>query len=125
MALLVLSAHQCQSDSDAITKNEVKVTLEETPSNTSARMTFEEASEVTRNTLIPHCGSCHQSTLTTHKPGAIAVFDLDLGPQWHQDLSEENLPGIDDRTKNKSTITDSQREALATFLELKESLLKE
>ncbi|MBT8304471.1 MAG: hypothetical protein KJP09_08385, partial [Bacteroidia bacterium] len=81
---------------------------------------FEECSKITRSVLITHCGSCHQSSLDTHKAGAIAIFDLDKGINWHTDLAEEHLHGIAKRTQNKSTVSEQQKEAISIFLELKE-----
>lgn len=85
---------------------------------------FEKCSEITRGVLITHCGSCHQSTLDTHKLGAIAVFDLDKGADWHTSLVEENLEGISNRILNRSTITEEQKEAVALFLEIKVERLR-
>ncbi len=85
---------------------------------------FEDNSEITRQVLITHCGSCHQSTLDTHKAGAIAVFDLDKNASWHTNLSEHHLPGITNRTQNKGEITDEQKEAITVFLELKKTQLE-
>ncbi len=39
-----------------------------------------------------HCGSCHQSTLPTAKPAALAIYDLDL-PAWPATLSRAQLEG--------------------------------
>ncbi len=85
---------------------------------------FEKCSLTTRGVLITHCGSCHQSSLETHKPGAIAIFDLDKGANWHTSLHSEHLEGISNRILNKSSITEEQKEDITRFLEIKEELLK-
>ncbi|MFD2562341.1 hypothetical protein [Aquimarina rubra] len=89
------------------------------------KSTFEENSKITRAVLITHCGSCHQSSLDSHKIEAIKIFDLDMATNWHTSLSVDNLPGIASRTKNKSAISSAQKEAIDIFLRLKELQLKE
>lgn len=81
--------------------------------------TFAEVSENTRRTLLLPCGRCHQSTLATHKPGAIAIFDLDAGEQWHSRLNEERLSGLDRRTRGSSSLSDEERAQIAEFVALK------
>lgn len=39
-----------------------------------------------------HCGMCHQSTLPTAKPAALAIHDLD-SPAWPATLSRAQLEG--------------------------------
>lgn len=85
--------------------------------------TFSQSSEATRLVLVEHCGKCHQSTLSSHKPGALAIFDLDAMEDWHVKLTEDNLEGISGRTRNKS-ITDQERAAIREFLTLKEVQLQ-
>ncbi|MGI9550243.1 MAG: hypothetical protein ACR2MT_03510 [Aurantibacter sp.] len=85
--------------------------------------TFAESSEGTRLALVEHCGKCHQSTLASHKAGAIAIFDLDAMEEWHIKLTMKNLEGVDGRTKNKSAVTDEERAYIEEFLALKRELL--
>lgn len=80
---------------------------------------FAEISEGTRIALVQHCGHCHQSTLASHKPGAVAVFDLDAMEQWHNKLTKKNLEGLDRRTKSKASVTEKQRVIIEEFLALK------
>lgn len=109
-----------------------KLNVEHTPvpvakvSKPSADSTsiFAERSEGTRLVLVEHCGKCHQSTLDSHKPGAIAIFDLDAMEQWHDKLTEKNLEGLDGRTKNKSGVTDGERAIIQEFLALKKAQLQ-
>ena len=92
--------------------------------STESTTTFAECSEATRLVLIEHCGKCHQSTLPSHKRGAVAIFDLDAMDQWHVNLNEKNLEGVDNRTKNKNTITDEEHAAIQEFLTLKREQLQ-
>ncbi|MCK5441066.1 MAG: hypothetical protein KAJ23_04155 [Maribacter sp.] len=62
-------------------------------------LAFSKASEGTRVALIQACGRYHQSTLASHKPKAVAIFDLDCREQWHDKLIEENLEGLARRAK--------------------------
>ncbi|RZV60411.1 MAG: hypothetical protein EX254_08750 [Flavobacteriaceae bacterium] len=121
MALVLFLVHNCVHDSNAPQMVDIESPSE--PKTIVAKSdgeSFEECSKITRSVLITHCGSCHQSSLDTHKAGAIAIFDLDKGANWHTDLAEEHLHGIAKRTQNKSTISEQQKEAISIFLELKE-----
>ncbi len=126
VVLVAFSLRTCIQDTSSSeivdVKSQTKKAVEHPTLKTNE---FEECSEITRGVLITHCGSCHQSTLDSHKAAAIKVFDLDKKADWHTSLVLENLEGITSRTENKSTITDQQKEAIATFLELKELRLKE
>ncbi len=131
-ALVVFSARTCVQDTSTSSLEEEKITTTietkadkaNTEAFTPIKSSFEECSKITRGVLITHCGSCHQSSLNSHKAGAIKFFDLDMGTHWHTSLSQENLPGIARRTQNKSTITKHQKEAIATFLKLKDLQLQ-
>ncbi|MEW7292128.1 hypothetical protein [Aquimarina sp. 2304DJ70-9] len=124
-ALVVFSAHTCVYDTNTSKTEDIVVPIEvKTEQLTSDKSSFEECSEITRGVLITHCGSCHQSSLESHKAAAIQFFDLDMGVNWHTSLSIENLHGIAQRTQNKSPITEQQKEAITTFLKLKELQLK-
>ncbi len=129
-ALVAFSARTCVKDTNTSEIKDIPAPLEAKPKEvpkllTSDKNSFEECSKITRGVLITHCGSCHQSSLESHKAGAIAFFDLDKGINWHTSLSEDNLQGIARRTQNKSTITEQQKEAIAVFLKLKELQLKQ
>ena len=123
--LVAFMAHTCVQETTTTKVEDVATPTEEkTQVITTHEPSFEECSEITRGVLITHCGSCHQSTLETHKAAAIQFFDLDQGANWHNALSAENLHGISNRTLNKSSITEQQKEAITTFLKLKEKQLK-
>ncbi len=129
-ALVAFSVRTCVQDTNTSEIKDIPTPLEAKPKEVPKLLiaeenSFEGCSKITRGVLITHCGSCHQSSLDSHKAGAIQIFDLDMGINWHTSLSEENLPGIAQRTQNKSTITEQQKEAIAIFLKLKESQLKE
>lgn len=81
--------------------------------------TFLAASENARLVLISHCGSCHQSSLDSHKSGAIAFFDLDMGPDWHVNLKMDNINSLEQRVRSNTSITAQDKEALLHFVELK------
>lgn len=121
MAVLALHIQHCNRQTMvAETETHIEaadVDLE--PLENTVEMNFEESSEITRQLLITHCGSCHQSTLPSHKTGAIAVFDLDKMENWHEDLIEHNLAGISNRFTNKD-LSEEQRTALNHFVKMKE-----
>ncbi len=124
--LLAFIMHNCVQNTSVAKMEDVETPVEPIstmpPSDENA---FEECSEITHQVLITHCGSCHQSSLKTHKAGAIAIFDLDKNADWHEALSEHDLQGIAQRTQNKSAITDEQNEAIAVFLKLKATQLNQ
>ena len=117
--------HRCIRDMNTADTEPVLVTI---PSKTSTfkinKDAFEECSEITRKVLITFCGSCHQSSLETHKPAAIAIFDLDKGKNWHATLIHDHIEGIENRIENKSPSTQEELDAIEVFLELKASQLK-
>ncbi len=92
-----------------------------TPETLSA---FSEASEGTRVALIQACGRCHQSTLASHKPRAVAIFDLDRREQWHDKLTEKNLEGLARRAKKNSAISEEKFALIEVFLSQKSKLLQ-
>lgn len=104
-------------------EKERPVSEEVTPAPDSTA-SFSVVSESARKALIVSCGRCHQSTLDSHKPGAIAVFDLDLGEQWHATLNAEQLTGMDRRAKGNTTLNKEQRRMIAEFVARKEALLQ-
>jgi mono/diheme cytochrome c family protein len=48
----------------------------------------------------PHCGSCHQGSLPTAKPGALAVFDLDRA-DWPTRMQPRQLDKFLGRIEGK------------------------
>ncbi len=121
------SAHTCVQDSNTSVEYIVPPKVEsKKPSKLSTHdeNSFDKCSKITRGVLITFCGSCHQSTLDSHKADAIKVFDLDLGVNWHTSLSQENLEGIARRTQNKD-ITEHEKEAITAFLKTKDLQLKQ
>ncbi len=123
--IVAITLRTCIQDQSTSEIKETVISIEANPEEfsklaISANTSFEECSKITRGVLITFCGSCHQSSLDSHKAGAIKVFDLEMKTNWHVSLSIENLEGIARRTKNKNT-TEQQKKAIATFLELKES----
>lgn len=85
---------------------------------------FSEASEGTRVALIQACGRCHQSTLASHKPKAVAIFDLDCREQWHDKLTEENLEGLARRAKKNNAISEEEFVLIEAFLSQKRKQLQ-
>jgi hypothetical protein len=86
---------------------------------------FSAVSENTRVALIEPCGRCHQSSLASHKPGAVAIFDLDAGEQWHSNLNKERLNGLDRRAMGNSSLSEEERKQIAEFVALKGAQLRE
>lgn len=71
--------------------------------------------EKTLTVLKENCGKCHQSTLPTAKPKALAIFDLDK-KLWHESVSEKHLESISERIGKKSEISSSDRTTVQEFL---------
>ncbi len=84
---------------------------------------FKTLSEQARVALLLPCGRCHQSTLESHKAGAVAIFDLDAGEQWHTNLNEDRLNGLERRAKGNSSLSVEEREQIAEFVALKQAQL--
>jgi mono/diheme cytochrome c family protein len=53
-----------------------------------------------RGLAQPHCGSCHQGSLPTAKPGALAVFDLERA-DWPTRMKTPQLDKFLGRIKGK------------------------
>ena len=124
LVFLGLFARSCARNTPAATMEDIPPSTElQTATTDPDDNPFEKCSDMTRTVLVTHCGSCHQSTLKTHKLGAISVFDLDKGADWHTSLVAENLEGISNRLLNKSSVTEEQKEAITRFLEIKEKRL--
>lgn len=71
--------------------------------------------ETTIKVLADNCGKCHQSTLPTANPKALAIFDLDKKP-WYTSVTDNHLEGISRRIGTKSGISDSDRAAVLDFI---------
>jgi hypothetical protein len=84
---------------------------------------FSSLSENARIALVLPCGRCHQSTLESHKPGAVAIFDLDAGELWHSDLNEERLNGLGRRAAGNSSLSEEERGQIAEFVAMKRDRL--
>lgn len=85
---------------------------------------FSLLSEQARVALIVPCGRCHQSTLDSHKPGAVAIFDLDAGDAWHTNLDEDKLSGLARRAKGNSSLSEEERGQIASFVDQKRAQLQ-
>ncbi len=118
-------AFKCVERRDApVVKQTTIPDRKETQPYTETTSTFTETSEATRKTLVQHCGRCHQSTLASHKPGAIAVFDLDRRELWHDKLNVKTLEGLGRRIKTNSSISEEERAVIEEFVALKQSQLE-
>ena len=62
-----------------------------------------------------HCGTCHQSTLPTAKPAALAIFNLDAD-DWWSTLTPARLTGGFPRRLN-GLLDDAGRRQLRAFVE--------
>ncbi|NNE99565.1 MAG: hypothetical protein HKN25_11150 [Pyrinomonadaceae bacterium] len=78
-------------------------------------------SETAIAALKQNCGTCHRSTLSTAKPKALAIFDLDKRP-WHESVTDKHLKGISGRIKTKSGLSDLERTATLEFISCVRSL---
>jgi hypothetical protein len=70
--------------------------------------------EETRDLAKPECGSCHQSSLETAKPGAIAVFDLDA-EDWASRMNADRL--YEFLVRIDGDLDESTRPRVRAFLE--------
>ena len=61
-----------------------------------------------------HCGTCHQSTLATAKPAALAIHDLD-SPEWPATLTRAQLEGGFTRRLN-ARLDDEGKSLLRAFV---------
>ena len=107
-----------ESDSDPVSLSAKKTAILDTLPN------FPTASENARLALIVSCGRCHQSTLESHKPGAVAIFDLDEGEQWHSKLTLERLPGMERRAKGNASLSEEEKDQIVQFITLKRAQLQ-
>lgn len=125
LAALISLAFTCgERHNKPTTEQSGMPVLEDVESLAETTVTFSEASEGTRLALIQPCGRCHQSTLASHKPKAIAIFDLDGKEQWHDQLTEENLEGLGRRAKNNSAISEDEFALIEAFISQKRAQLQ-
>jgi hypothetical protein len=61
-----------------------------------------------------HCGSCHQSSRPSHKPAAIAIYDLDRD-DWHAALTVPRLQSGFPRRLNR-VLDEAGRRDLQAFI---------
>ncbi len=125
LAALVTLAFTCnERHNKPAVEQSIEPPIENVEPLTEATPTFSQASEGTRLALIQPCGRCHQSTLASHKPKAIAIFDLDGREQWHDQLSEENLEGLGRRAKNNDGVSEEEFALIEAFISQKRSQLQ-
>jgi mono/diheme cytochrome c family protein len=67
-----------------------------------------------REHAMAHCGSCHQSTLASHKAAAIAIYDLDRD-DWYTMLTVPRLQAGFPRRLN-ARLDEAGRRDLAAFI---------
>lgn len=121
---VVFLPRSCQQRVDKAPKEQtVSTPAEKQETTADSTASFTVVSEGTRVALIEPCGRCHQSTLDTHKAGAIAIFDLDKGEAWHTTLKEEHLSGLERRAMGNASISEEEREQIVAFLAQKRNLL--
>jgi mono/diheme cytochrome c family protein len=64
--------------------------------------------EQVRELAKPRCGSCHQGSVSTAKPAALAVFDLDTA-DWSARMAPRQFDAFMGRMKGKVEGADLQR----------------
>lgn len=79
--------------------------------------------EQVRGFAKTYCGACHQASLPTAKPAALAIFNLDA-EDWSSTLSLARLKGGFPRRLN-ARLDDSGRQQLRAFVESELALRKE
>lgn len=70
---------------------------------------------IVREVIRPDCGSCHTSTLSTAKPGAIQIFDL-AHDTWYATMSNEQLLSFRNRLSKLDPLPRSHVAALVDSL---------
>ncbi len=121
IVLLVFTCHERKAPT--VVQEATEMLAEKPNPMTKNNPEYSKISETTRVALIEPCGSCHQSSLDTHKAGAIAIFDLDQGEQWHLNLKQGNLEGLLGRTKSNSAISEEEYAAIEEFVAQKRAEL--
>ncbi len=69
-----------------------------------------------RDALVAPCGRCHQSSLPTADPKALAIFDLDQ-PEWSATMSREQLEALGGRARRSSSMAPAEKDAIERFLQ--------
>jgi hypothetical protein len=64
---------------------------------------------------VRQCGSCHQSTRSSAKPAALAIYNLDAAGDWSATLSASQLEGGFTR-RLRGSLDDDGRSMLAAFV---------
>jgi mono/diheme cytochrome c family protein len=72
-------------------------------------------SQPAREVLVQACGSCHRPGLSTTKPGALLVFNLEEEP-WDGRLSEDQLRQLEQRTAGPDTLNDDDRATIRAYV---------
>lgn len=66
-----------------------------------------------REIIRPRCGSCHTSTLSTAKPGAVKIFDI-AHEQWASTMTVAQL----DKFKTRlNSLPENERSKIAEFVQ--------
>lgn len=121
---VVLLGFTCRNSYGGPAGRELELANEErSTAGHESTSSFEEVSEHSRIALIEPCGRCHQSSLDTHKKGAIAIFDLDQNENWHSNLKKTHLEGLLGRADGNSAISKDQLQHIEQFIRLKEKML--
>jgi len=79
--------------------------------------------EQVRGYAKAHCGTCHQASLPTAKPAALAIYNLDA-EDWSSTLTAAQLKGGFPRRLN-AQLDDAGRQQLRAFIESELALRKE
>jgi len=79
--------------------------------------------EQVRGFARTYCGTCHQASLPTAKPAALAIFNLDA-EDWSSTLTVAQLRGGFPRRLN-ARLDDAGRQQLRAFVESELALRKE
>ena len=69
------------------------------PTDPTRTLPIEDLRRNVREIIRPRCGTCHTSTLTTAKPGAIRIFDL-VRDDWSGMITREHFKGFKRRLRD-------------------------
>ncbi len=72
-------------------------------------------SRAARDALVAPCGRCHQSTLPTADPKALAVFDLDQ-PAWSATMSRDQIESLGGRARGSTRLGPDEKDAVERFV---------
>jgi hypothetical protein len=70
-----------------------------------------------RELIEKNCGSCHDGALSTAKPAALKVFDLQE-ENWTRRMSDEQLKKVTGRTRGLD-LPENQKQQVVDFIQLK------